>query len=207
MDQKKGNEPYVEHKVTDGYRDYYRREWKGDHTLTPSAPFGTHRDYDPNDLDSKTGKQEKVELPIQGPPNWNQIWTNWQSIGTDYKTPDKIIQYLEDKSKNRLKFHNLISSGSYGEVYRVTGTKSNGRKVSLAAKVIKLVNDPQYPTSFVEEVKVMLEDMLALRYIKHQNIVTIFEFMGMPDEETGFPYASVALFMEFMRWRSQIYFR
>ena len=192
MDDNEQNIPFVKHNVTDDYKEYFRNQLKGDNTFTPIAPFGTHVDNDPYGWD-------EVDLPIQGPPNWDQIWTDWDSIGADYQMPENahFIAYLEERNQSKnLKFHNIIKSGEYGVIYRVTYTKPDGRRIKLAAKIIRLFNDPYYPTDFFKEVDLILADMQALIYIKHKNIVRMYDFVGRNDTETGFPYACVALFME-----------
>ena len=49
---------------------------------------------------------------------------------------------------------------------------------------------------FVVCVNQMLDDMHALRYIKHKNLVKYYDTISIPDTKTKFPYSTVLVLME-----------
>ena len=209
--------PFVEHKVTEEYRDYLKEKRKGKRGKAidaPDAPFGRRLGYDPE-------SQQQKALPIEGPPNWNQIWTDWSEVGTDYKTlsSDDIKDYFEDNAEeNEIEFKELLGTGGYGEVFRVefnipipapkeeetpkpakrrrkeSKPKTTYRREEYAAKVIKLTNAKN--KDLTQTVNAMLEDIYHLQHIQHKNIVGIKDWMSMADKNTGFPFSSVVIFME-----------
>ena len=208
---------FVEHKVSDAYREYLKRQRtaaKDEVIEFPKEPFGAIREFDPNYWDRKTKKfrtRERKQLPIQGPPNWTQIWPDMTSHGKDWEAKRDLSKCFEDNYEQtewKLEFGDEIGSGAYGKVYRVQRTtrpkvNSEGEIVPpktdyIAAKILNLERYYQcaQPDSAIQCIERMLSDMTALCCLDHENIVKILDCMSLPDSQTGFPFTAIAIFME-----------
>ena len=127
-------DPHAEERLRESGKDYWRREsirvpryevqpqmvehWTGRRSLSRKSredrkvrgkQYGTH-----------------VGLPIEGPPNWDEIWKEWPDIGTDHKTRFNLTKTLSEKELqiiNRysykykvIEFIDNILSGAFGSV-------------------------------------------------------------------------------------------
>ena len=204
--------PFAEHKVSEAYKEYLQKQLLAapDQKVEfPKAPFGTKLGFHPDLWDPQTkqftikGRKGRKRLPIQGPPNWEQIWTKWQSIGTDLWTNQMsdIQDYITNNFKEKtgkdwdISFDRVLGAGCFGEVYLLNYNTSSGESGSIAVKIIKLDASANTP-HLIPAVNAMLTDITAIRYIKHQNIVELIDYMTIPDRTTGFPFTSIALFMD-----------
>ncbi|XP_054167575.1 uncharacterized protein LOC128964944 [Oppia nitens] len=185
----------------------------------PANPFGTGKGFkfedmydelDDNDFRRNTGPfQFEYDLPIQGPPNWEQLWPNQSMVGTDCQLanakglplPDKQLRYVSKEIPGQLwrniQFVRHLGSGSYGVVWEVSADKQTGsvkwETVQLACKVMRF--NPN-KADYKKKVETMLADMYQLRYLKHDNIVQFVDIIGVPDSQTGFPYSSLLVLMD-----------
>ena len=204
-----GNDDYVKHEVTDGYRAHFKRDWKvkQGHALRypfakyPRSPFGRHLDHEWNFDPAQKRMMKEVgvqPLDIEGPPNWNQIWPQWAAIGRDYGRKYGSPQ-LEQLAEHQTNYTNInvirkIQEGSFGLVCEITATnRANQREERLACKMIPL-HYRGFPLQL--SIDLMLADLNAIKFIKHKNIVECKDIVSIPDSQTGFPYAFVYLLME-----------
>ena len=144
---------------------------------------------------------------VEGPPNWDELWPDWQSIGTDHtrKTSPlnisdnrRIMTFLRE-SKEEYKdilFVKRMGEGLFGEVWAVSIGGQNGTKRRMACKLVRL--EQSGDTTLKEAVDAMMADMLVLRYLQHKNIIKFIDFVGIPDSQTGFLFSNVLMFMELM---------
>ncbi|XP_054167572.1 probable serine/threonine-protein kinase DDB_G0279405 [Oppia nitens] len=135
--------------------------------------------------------------------------------------PDDQLEYLKQERPGELwrniQFFKKLEEGSFGSVWDVVAERRTGsrweaptllehvvdsgrrpwmkwKKIRLACKVMN------YPRSWAGHwhsiVNIMLADMFALRYLKHENIVQFHDIIGIPDSQTGFPYAFIVILMD-----------
>ncbi|XP_054159990.1 MAP kinase-activated protein kinase 2-like [Oppia nitens] len=208
----------MEHKVDPLYRIYLDNNRCGIVTDFPKglAPFGYGVGYKHDDLyddnnQLRTGKVQLQMLPIQGPPNWDQLWTDELDAGTDYTEPNAPNQPLPVQQIEYLKIYNEgdlwrdivfdseIQVGGYGSVWRVSAKRKVGRQgnkwkqIRLASKVMRFTIRS---FDFKTNVNYMLTDMYSLKFLNHNHIVNFLDIIGIPDSITGFPYAFTLLFMD-----------
>ena len=87
-------------------------------------------------------------MPILGPPNWDQIWYDWDDFGHDYEEPvepnsplpaDQLKQvywYANKHGKVKdVRFIRRLGQGNNASVWMVYGMF--GEPVQLACKVLK----------------------------------------------------------------------
>ena len=117
------------------------------------APYGTYDDYDKKlgEVDGERGWIEEgpiQQMPIHGPPNWDQIWYDWNDVGHDYEEPVepnsplsadqlKQVYYYADKHGKieDMRFIRRLGQGNNASVWMVYGMI--GEPVKLACKVLK----------------------------------------------------------------------
>ena len=172
-------------------------------------------------LKGKTKKERKLRreqygthygLPIQGPPNWDQIWREWPDVGTDYK--DKYDVSTEPLSKEELErvnrysykyklieFVSKLSFGACGSVWSVICKKRKKRgkkKKVFACKVIKAVTGDIDPDSMtmLEGMRLLVQDINVCMSLSHPNIIKYFDVITIPDEKTHFPYSTTFILMQ-----------
>ena len=184
--------PYLEHKTTKKYRDWHlkRDQGRNPNQNVPHAPYGVG----PGDR------------PIQGPPNWDQVW-NHRTMGDDYKKSplfgrllgkpllNSQAKWLKASSQlfRDISWQTLLGEGSFGEVWSVIVNKG-GQKLPMACKVMR--PEPSDASDFQRNIEYLLNDMNTLRRLQHKNIVKIEEMINIPDSRTGFPFAKILLLME-----------
>ncbi|XP_054165480.1 probable serine/threonine-protein kinase fhkA [Oppia nitens] len=135
--------------------------------------------------------------------------------------PDAQLEYLKQERPGELwrniQFFKKLEIGSFGAVWDVTAERRTGsrweaptllqhkvdsgprpwmnwKKMRLACKV--MICPHNWANDWQGNVETMLADMHALRYLKHENIVQFYDIIGIPDSQTGFPYAFVVMLME-----------
>ena len=88
----KSSDPHLEHRTTKKYREWHLKRVQGRNTYesAPHAPYGV-------------GPGNR---PIQGPPNWDQIWTH-RTMGHDYKISHPRGKSLLKSQDKYLKEHPL----------------------------------------------------------------------------------------------------
>ncbi|CAG2165908.1 unnamed protein product [Oppiella nova] len=203
---------FVEHQVNTDYGQYLQQKQEGSAAPAPYAPYGMATASDPKNWDpnTKTFKSaEEVLLPIQGPANWSQIWTNYESIGEDYKLeiPEGVpllpheFQYLKTSGEKleNIEFFERLGRGGFGIVWRVEAVVKDHRRRGLASehqilacKVVRLegIGDLHFDVSNA------ISDMTNLLFLNHPNIVGFFDIINIPDRETAFPFTRILVFME-----------
>ncbi|XP_054162942.1 probable serine/threonine-protein kinase fhkB [Oppia nitens] len=218
------------HEVSPAYLKYLESERNGSRWWQfwkpgpPANPFGTGKGFkfedmydelDDNDFRRNTGPfQFEYDLPIQGPPNWDQLWPDQSMVGTDYQLanakglplPDQQLRYVKGQTPDNLwrniQFVSELGSGGYGSVWEITALKNTARRdgyfkwrnVRLACKVMRFTSGST--SNFLNRVKSMLIDMNRLRHLRHNNIVQFIDIIGIPDSLTGFPYSSILIMMD-----------
>ena len=187
--------------------------------------YGTHRDYrwkwvpDVNDPEHRGTWERMVAgkrpMPVYGPVNWNTLWPDWYSLGDDFEQKGTAADPLSPEQRTALKkstsdymitsFAKQLKGGTFGSVWRVVCKERQlhglpgipGREFLAACKVIRLKKAwKDEEEEFVLCVNQMLNDMHALRYIKHKNLVKYYDTIALPDTKTKFPYSTVLVLME-----------
>ena len=210
----------------DAWADYMRG-WTDQVPANALNVYGTHRDYRwkyvPPDATHPEGSWRRLAagkraMPVHGPVNWDSLWPNWQSVGDDFLetgtatdplSPEQRTALNEEMKKSNYiinSFSNRLGGGEYGSVWRVVCHERTtdglpdipGRDFWAACKVIRLNQQwRDQGLDFGYCVNLMLKDMHALRYIKHKNLVKYYDCIPIPDTQSGFPYSTVLLLMEF----------
>lgn len=174
------------------------------------SPYGTHRgyEYDWDDNERQFLRANRAQqMPIHGPPNWDQIWPGWTQLGDDNVECDAAQQRMFQAAANyeglvrNVTFEQALGGGGFGQVYRVRASMTDsGQEVRLACKVMRLNMDSyarKYAiTPLTVRVNEMLNDIYVLAHLKHPNIVEYKDVMYMSDRQTCFPFSTVLLFME-----------
>ena len=215
-------QPYLANRV---WATYLRGQTKR-RPVNALAVYGTHPDYrwkwvpDVDDPQHRGSWQRmaagKRPMPVYGPVNWNTLWPDWQSMGDDFIEKGTATHPLSPAQRTALKkstsdyritlFAKQLNIGSFGSVWRVSCQERQlhglpggipGREFSAACKVIRLKKAwKDDHDDFVVCVNQMLDDMHALRYIKHKNLVKYYDTISIPDTKTKFPYSTVLVLME-----------
>ncbi|XP_054165275.1 aurora kinase C-like [Oppia nitens] len=211
----------AEHTVTPAYLGLLHAQrtgkFKADYFPEGLAPFGTGSGYVHDELYDEYNRKRTDstirELPIQGPPNWSQLWPSYRDIGVDYKKatpkgqplPNDGMRYLRnmrDGVWKNFKFRELLGEGGYGSVWKVKADRkvmvgqgmSRWQSMTLACKVLRLQS--KGTKTLMRRMDRLLGDMYALRYLQHKNIVNFVDIIGIPDRLTDFPYAYTLVLME-----------
>ncbi|XP_054167566.1 uncharacterized protein LOC128964935 [Oppia nitens] len=192
--------------------------------LPPNVhPFGSGMGFKFEDMYHRINKNSPYRrrygpfneycLPVQGPPNWHQLYVDESKIGQDYQLanakglplPDQQLRYVKGQTPDNLwrniKFVRELGSGGFGSVWEITAKQNKApragyfkwRNVRLACKVMRYTSGS---SSFRRRVEAMLTDMNQLRYLRHNNIVQFIDIIGIPDSQTGFPYSSILIMMD-----------
>ena len=160
-----------------------------------------------------------VGLPIEGPPNWDEIWKEWPDIGTDHKTRFNLTKTLSEKELqivNRysykykvIEFISEIQSGAFGSVWSVRCKqrmkkkkgevrRKGGKTKIFACKVIKAITgniDPKKMT-MLEGMKLLVRDINICQGLDHPNIIKYFDVITVPDDKTHFPFSTTFILMQ-----------
>ena len=155
--------------------------------------------------------------------NWDDVGDDFTLVGTDDEPLSAAqIDMMNDHCSIRVtSFDRLIAIGGFGRVYQVkyqqkfanisqqTGT-GRGRGTGTvqvtytwgptrvaACKLLRLQEEDSFNLEDLGvKVKEILHDFLALRYLKHPNIVQLLDVVHIPDTQTRFPMSTVLLLME-----------
>ena len=130
-----------------------------------------------------------------------------QVIPQGQPLPKLQMDYLKHNESDvssvlrNIDFRIQLNEGGYGCVWFVKAEVNSGTTTQpvwtareLACKVMQIRFRTDW--TFTDRVNAMMADMLALRYLQHENISTMVEFITLPDTKTGFPFGFVLLFMD-----------
>ena len=190
------NSGFVPHQVNEEWRQYWtgKRKKKPGKAGNRTAPYSTY------------SHPKRGDLPIHGPPNWDQIWKEEDDVGLDYLlagahegTPlhskQKRLLHLSDHRVRVQRFKRRLGDGSYGEVW-VADIQMPilvwGPPVEAAIKVMHL-NDSSDLNMNVND---MMKDVYILQNLKHLNIVEYLDVIMIPDSKTHFPFSTVLLCLD-----------
>ena len=178
------------------------------------APYGTYDDYNKKlgEVDGERGRIEEgpiQQMPIHGPPNWDQIWYDWNDVGHDYEEPvepnsplpaDQLKQvcwYANKHGKVKdVRFIRRLGQGNNASVWMVYGLM--GEPVKLACKVFK---PPGKNSSLANErmlriMEVGVGEYTALCRLDHPNIIKYYDVITIADRKTRFPFSAILTFTE-----------
>ena len=192
---------------THDVQQQWRERWRGMRTdrdvgrQVKRAPYGTHLGYP---MEWNEDKQRFIdkglakELPIQGPPNWDQLWSKWTDLGTDHTLPhdpeESPLPPLQMPKVNQLSDKYEVESwvgrlafGGFGSVWMIRCHRKDvvgAQQEWLACKVIKAVkvNLDGKKTTMIRAIKSMLQDIHICCSLSHSNIIAYLEVITIPDE-------------------------
>ena len=205
---------------THDVQQQWRERWRGMRTdrdvgrQVKRAPYGTHLGY-PMEWNEDKQQFKSIglakQLPIQGPPNWDQLWSNWTDIGTDHTLPhdpeESPLPPLQMPKVNELSDKYEVESwigrlafGGFGSVWMIRCHRKDvvgAQQEWLACKGIKAVrvNLDGTKTTMIRAIKSMLQDIHICSSLSHSNIMPYLEVITIPDEQTHFPFSSILIFM------------
>ena len=179
------------------------------------APYGTYDDYDKKlgEVDGERGYIEEgpiQQMPIHGPPNWNQIWYDWNDVGHVYEEPVEPNSPLSADLLNQVYYHadkhgkiedmrfiRRLGQGNNASVWMVYGMI--GEPVQLACKVLKppAKNSPLARERMLRIFQIGVAEYTALCRLDHPNIVKYYDVITIADRRTRFPFSAILTFTEF----------
>ena len=179
------------------------------------APYGTYDDYDKKfgEVDGERGWIEEgpiQQMPIHGPPNWDQIWYDWNDVGHDYEEPvepnnplsadqlNQVYYYADKHGKiEDMRFIRRLGQGNNASVWMVYGMM--GEPVQLACKVLKppAKNSPLARERMLRIFQIGVAEYTALCRLDHPNIVKYYDVITIADRRTRFPFSAILTFTEF----------
>ena len=191
-------------------RQYWlgERKWGQLERKVKRAPFGRHLgfEYEWDEEKKKYYRSNETRmLPIQGPPNWDQMWNEWPQAGRDFMRVFLFGPLHQDMMPfvdqyvgriSNIKFDSKLGSGTYGEVWSVDCTiTATGYPTKLACKVMRL-KARDVLSNMVQRVNSVLNDVQTLCTLNHPNIVRYLDIITIPDSKTQFPFAAILVFMQ-----------
>ena len=179
------------------------------------APYGTYDDYDKKlgEVDGERGwivDGPIQQMPIHGPPNWDQIWYDWNDVGHDYEEPVepnsplsadqlKQVYYYADKHGKieDMRFIRRLGQGNNASVWMVYGLM--GEPVKLACKVLKppAKNSALAKETMLRIFQIGVGEYTALCRLDHPNIIKYYDVITIADRRTRFPFSAILTFTEF----------
>ena len=198
----------------------WKEHWRGMRTggqmkrEVKRAPYGKHVGYEKEWNEDKQrfypiGRAK--QMPIYGPPNWDQLWNEWPDIGTDHSqqpaNPNlsplspRQLESLDRYSYifGNIQFIRALSAGTYGAVWLVQCHRREvyGTWDLLACKVIKAITGGINPAhmTMLNGMRLLVQDINACMGLDHRNIVRYLDVITIPDETTHFPYSTILILM------------
>ena len=128
--------------------------------------------------------------------DWKEEYPLWREINAEPELQEEHFKHL--KTKYGFHFGKIIGKGSYGTVYKVKQTLSDGTKRKLACKVSSLENF-QIRGSVEHAVKTLNREADIYERLDHPNVVKRVDVIHFFDRFTDFsPPIHILIFMELM---------
>ena len=195
--------------------------WTGQHSKAKKkvrhAPYGTHLGYEWEWDDRRKQfyrKGRAKQLPIQGPPNWDQTWKWWTDFDSDHKkaipvdTQEVEVSPLPAHQMHLIKvnshryrdihFDHMLGRGACATIWLVRCRERNsrgGQELWLACKVIKASSVNRVMLSMKEYMNNLLKDITIGQGLSHQNILPYLDVITIPDTKTHFPFIAMLILM------------
>ena len=177
------------------------------------APYGTYDDYDKKfgEVDGERGWIQEgpiQQMPIHGPPNWDQIWYDWNDVGHDYEEPVEPNSPLSADQLNQVYYHankqgkiedmrliRRLGQGNNALLWMVYGMI--GEPVQLVCKVMQPPERRrQAKRRMLSKFKIVMTDYATLCRLDHPNILKYYDTITIADRKTRFPFSAVLVFTE-----------